>query len=271
MEKKTIVLFLAIILSLCGIAFAEDKNNTDSQGASVELRFVCETSEPNCTKMVSEDNKEELFLESRPQFTIRDLGFARVVSNDFTEFKKTEDKRKSLILKGKEETFEPPTDIILYFTEDAKEKLAKVTSENIRRRLGLVIDGRLIMAPRILEPVTEGEIKVTSMNITKKYAEDLVSRINTITKMDEEQVKTIFLKGLAYAKNGMYDEAIAQFNKVIHFNPNRAEAYGNRAIVYYYKGEYAKSWDDIYKAEELGLKKAPSFLEKLRKASGREN
>lgn len=272
MEQAKIRLLIIAFLATCFLkpAFAENKNTNDSQGVSVELRFVCEKPESNCIKLVNEDNKEELFLEKQPQFTIKDLGLARVVFTDITGFKTREDKRKSLILKGKEEKPEPLAEIITYFTEEAKGRLAKVTSENMHRRLGIVIDGRLVMAPKILEPITEGEVKISGSNLTKKYTEDLVSRINAITKIDEEEVKNIFLRGLFFNRQGMYDDAIAQFNKVIHINPNRAEAYGNRAIAYYYKKEYAKSWDDVHKTEGLGLNMMPEFLEALKKASGRE-
>ncbi len=269
---KTKINFLIIAFSGFFLipVFAENQNTPGSQGVSVEFRFVCESSEPSCSKMISEDTKEEMFLESQPQFTISDLGLARMVSTNLTEFNKTQDKRNSLILKGKEENPEPLVGITLYFTEEAKEKLAKLTSENMHRKLGIVIDGKLIMAPRIMEPITEGEIEVQGKGITKKYAEDLVSRINAITKMDEKGVEDIFMAGLLYLKKGMYDGAVVQFNRVIHVNPNRAEAYGNRAIAYYYKKEYTQSWDDVHKAEELGLTIPPDFIKELKKASGRE-
>jgi len=41
--------------------------------------------------------------------------------------------------------------------------------------------------------------------------------------------------------------------------------------MYYLSEEYDKSWRDIRKAQDLGYKVSPEFLEDLRKASGREN
>jgi len=256
---KTKISFLIIAFSAFFLTpvFAENKNTSDSKEVSVELRFVCEKPGPNCSKMINEDNKEELFLENQPQFTINDLGLARVVSTSLTEFEKTQDKRKSLILKGKEEKPKPLAEIILYFTEEAKQKLAKVTSENIHRRLGIVINGKLIMAPSIAEPITGGEIKISGLNITKEYAEDLVSRINAITKIDEQKVQETFMSGLGFLRKGMYDLAIAEFNKVIHVNPNRAEAYGNRGNAYLDKGNFDRAILDFSKVIEIN----PNLIE----------
>ncbi len=56
----------------------------------------------------------------------------------------------------------------------------------------------------------------------------------------------------------------------MEINPRHAEAYNNRGIVYYFKKEYDKSWGNVKKAQELGYKSHPKFLEDLSKASGRE-
>jgi len=49
-----------------------------------------------------------------------------------------------------------------------------------------------------------------------------------------------------------------------------AGAYGCRARAYYYKGEYDKAWKDVYQAQALGRQGDSKLLEKLRKASGRD-
>jgi hypothetical protein len=41
------------------------------------------------------------------------------------------------------------------------------------------------------------------------------------------------------------------------------------AVVYFRQGEYAKSWTHLQKAEELGLKPRPDFLEELKKRTKR--
>lgn len=78
-------------------------------------------------------------------------------------------------------------------------------------------------------------------------------------------------RGIAYAKKGQYDQAISDFNKVLEINPGDANAHWNRGYAYYFKREYKKSWEDVKKAQSLGLQIHPEFLDNLRKASGRQS
>jgi len=64
------------------------------------------------------------------------------------------------------------------------------------------------------------------------------------------------------------ESAISVFSRAIESNPDYAGAYYNRAKAYYYIKDYEKSWQDVHKAESLGLKFNLEFIEKLEKASG---
>lgn len=76
--------------------------------------------------------------------------------------------------------------------------------------------------------------------------------------------------GLAYGKEGQYDQAISDFTSAIDINPRDAIAYYNRGIAYCDKGEYDKAWDDVHKAQSLGFEVPQEFLKSLQEASGRE-
>lgn len=77
-------------------------------------------------------------------------------------------------------------------------------------------------------------------------------------------------RGIAYGSKGEYNKAIADFTKAIEINPMLVEPYNNRGFSYYLKKEYNKAWEDVYKAQSLGYKVKPEFLNALRKASGRQ-
>jgi len=69
------------------------------------------------------------------------------------------------------------------------------------------------------------------------------------------------------------DSIIAVFSESIKKNPGYAGAYYNRAAAYFHKKDYDKCWQDIHKAEELGVRIDAQFIElvaKLKKASGRD-
>ncbi len=65
------------------------------------------------------------------------------------------------------------------------------------------------------------------------------------------------------------EKTIATFTKEIESKPQYSGVYYNRAIAYYFNQEYDLSWQDVYKAQELGYKFNPEFIEALKKASGR--
>ena len=74
-------------------------------------------------------------------------------------------------------------------------------------------------------------------------------------------------RGLAFANKNDYDLAIADYNIAINIDPKYTLAYANRATAYFYKKEYKKTWFDVLKAQELGYKFEPDFLETLKKES----
>ena len=47
-------------------------------------------------------------------------------------------------------------------------------------------------------------------------------------------------------------------------------AYYGRVLAYFVQKDFAKAWEDVYKADGLGVKLDPGFIEDLKKASGRE-
>jgi tetratricopeptide (TPR) repeat protein len=77
-------------------------------------------------------------------------------------------------------------------------------------------------------------------------------------------------RGGAYEKKGQYDQAISDYTMALMINHKYDDAYYNRGRAYYFKKEYDKSWEDVKKAQDSGLKVSPKFLEDLRKASGRQ-
>ena len=77
-------------------------------------------------------------------------------------------------------------------------------------------------------------------------------------------------RGGAYAKLGQYQRAIADFDKELVSDPNSSSTYAERAAAYFEIKKYDNAWADIHKAQELYVKVDPEFIEKLKKASGRE-
>ena len=64
-------------------------------------------------------------------------------------------------------------------------------------------------------------------------------------------VEDSFERGLSLLKAQRYDEAIRAFSESIRVIPNDAQAYNNRGIAWFYKGDYGKAIADCTKALEL--------------------
>lgn len=102
------------------------------------------------------------------------------------------------------------------------------------------------------------------------YSRNFVWR-DTFTLWNDTVQKSTFKarpyvqRGLAYAYKGELDLAIIDYNKAIEIDPDYAKAYHNIAVSYFYKKDYDKSWDYIYKTQALGCNFSPDFLEELEK------
>jgi tetratricopeptide (TPR) repeat protein len=77
-------------------------------------------------------------------------------------------------------------------------------------------------------------------------------------------------RGVIYRKKGQFDRALLDYNRALKINPRFAESYYGRGFCYYSQKQYDKSWEDVNKAQGLGLTIQPEFLNGLSKASGRE-
>lgn len=81
------------------------------------------------------------------------------------------------------------------------------------------------------------------------------------------------LRGRIYAQKDEVDKAISDFNRVIEIDPNCAPAYYNRAVMYFCKRQFDRSWEDMHKAERCGYRpdKDDKILNALKSMSGRES
>ena len=75
-----------------------------------------------------------------------------------------------------------------------------------------------------------------------------LSMWDDVARKSPDRFRAYYNRGLMYGYKGMYDKAIADFNKSIEINVASSDAYNNRGLAYYYKGEYNKAITDFNKA-----------------------
>jgi len=66
-------------------------------------------------------------------------------------------------------------------------------------------------------------------------------------------------RGLAYYNKGQYDRAIEDYNKAIALNPNLAWNYNNRGLIYGIKGQYDRAIEDFNKAIAINPNDADAY------------
>jgi len=134
-----------------------------SDNIQIDFRFVYKDPAPNYRE-VSLKN-ERFFADRTSMLSINDIASASSVTVDAGFYEK-----------GKT-VYKPMPAILIQFKEDSKKKLLKLTSENINKRLGIFIDGKLIMAPIIKEPISDGSVQACGI-FTREETLRIVNDIN---------------------------------------------------------------------------------------------
>ncbi|MCR4319133.1 MAG: tetratricopeptide repeat protein [Candidatus Brocadiaceae bacterium] len=106
----------------------------------------------------------------------------------------------------------------------------------------------------------------------KGFYERAIEDLNRAIEINPRFAAAYCNRGTVYINKGShdYDRAIEDFSHAIEINPRYAEAYHIRAMAYYLKKEYDKAWEDVHKAQDLGLQVRYRLLKDLRQASGRD-
>ena len=66
--------------------------------------------------------------------------------------------------------------VALIFTEDGREKFARLTGDNIGGRVGILVDGELVTAPVIRAPILEGKAVING-DFTEEEAKRIAAGI----------------------------------------------------------------------------------------------
>ena len=57
--------------------------------------------------------------------------------------------------------------------------------------------------------------------------------------------------------------AVREYQEALRIRPDFAEAHNNLATVYYFKGDYASAWKEVYLCRDHGGTPNPDFLRAL--------
>jgi tetratricopeptide (TPR) repeat protein len=88
-------------------------------------------------------------------------------------------------------------------------------------------------------------------------------------ELDPEDTASYIGLGLSRYGNEDLEGALAAYERALEVDAECAEAYRHIAVVHWRKKEYAAAWDAVERCRTLGGTIEPSFLDVLRRDSGR--
>lgn len=148
---------LSMVILSCSAGNNTEESQYENSADYVQFRLVDDSGESDPQVMVIEDTGEEISLNRRVLLNLNDVSHA--VVEDY--------ERKD------------ECSVFLVFSRTGRWKLSEVTGGNIGRRLGIMVDGRLLMAPVIVAQIDDGKALIVH-RVTALEAEKLASQINSI-------------------------------------------------------------------------------------------
>ena len=94
---------------------------------------------------------------------------------------------------------------------------------------------------------------------SRGHIDKAISDYNKAIEIDSMFADAYNDRGLTYGKKGEYDKAISDFNKAIEINPKLSYAYNNRGIAYYFKGQIDRAISDFSKTIEINPRDALAY------------
>lgn len=98
----------------------------------------------------------------------------------------------------------------------------------------------------------------------KEY-ERCIADCETYLQIKPDDADIVNLLGLGYANLKNYETAIQMYNRAIRLDASKAPFFLNRSLAYYHTGDQSNALKDAQRAQQLGLKVNPSYMEALGK------
>ena len=125
--------------------------------------------------------------------------------------------------------------------------------------------------PNASIPKPPGDRALLDLQRVQKLNNELaVKHFTEVIQKTPKDASAYQKRGKAYSALKDYKSAMQDYNKALEIDPNLADAYVGRAVIRYMQNDYDGSWQDVHKAESLGGKFWPSFMEALKTSSKRD-
>ena len=116
----------------------------------IEFRIAEDNPGAGLKPVLSPKNGRKFYVHSEILLSNKDIGSVKLIKTEWGEHA-----------------------VDLYFTKDGKEKFTNLTVENVKKRLAILANDRLLVAPYIMEPVKEDYVRIAG-GLTKEEAKRIV-------------------------------------------------------------------------------------------------
>jgi hypothetical protein len=194
MSKTAIFLYLIALwffpITLC---YCNEETTQNRESSYINFHFVSQDADSNCIKMtpVISVNPEELCLEQSPVLTINDIERVEykvplITKEEKREREEYKKEYRKMFGKDAGDMFQKEKEqYVIELIPEGKKKLLKITTENIGKRLGLVVDGKLFWAPMLRSPIETGEISLPGELINEETLKQIMFRVNQIKGIEK--------------------------------------------------------------------------------------
>ena len=126
-----------------------------------QFRFVCNETTEGCEMFFDDNVKQPIWVDRTAVLTDADIARVKAVTRKVPAT--PEDHQKAFI-DDDDPTIEyrDDTRLLIMFTDTGTEQLARITGDNVDRRLAVVFDKELLIAPLIRAAITSGQLEITT-------------------------------------------------------------------------------------------------------------
>lgn len=102
--------------------------------------------------------------------------------------------------------------------------------------------------PEVSPPAIASEVSNVSKLLKMGKKEDAVALLETVLTQDPYNLRALRLRGNIHFANSEFEQALEDFNTIVHLRPRSARPYFDRGIIYFAMENDEMAMDDIERA-----------------------
>ena len=167
------LLFFAIIAIAFMIVGCKKSNQQENiSKVAVEFRLV----HYNNDELISKLNNQHDFIPP-VGYELLDYKDGKQIQKLLVSKQIEMDGKNIINARIKKSEFTDKYDVIITLNADGTRKFHKVTQQNVGRHLAIIVDGRILCAPTIMEPINSPQLQISGGNLELEEAKNIAKSL----------------------------------------------------------------------------------------------